>query len=351
MLIRVEGQEFIKVLSAICSNKQVVNFTVDGELLLVEVFEPLIVSIPIKIVGLKKQFDEDNYKSISIEINNSYSLIPENCTVSLDIGKDVMTIKAPGYECMFKSAYEDRFIIPTTFSGEFNDLDSGYRLENVVKLSQYMSTFSKFMQVEEPGIIIKNKTAYIMSSSVAIKTGLNFPDSIWLRTVLRSMNAVFNVNHINNPILRINNGSGVYGVINFGENKDMAFSMRFSHNTQIDAVNGVMGKLPKICSIYVNSLSAQIKIIEKIYKKAEVTIAIGDGTYFIKIRVGTDSELVFGTRNIDNKIYTIDASIPMLSLINNVFKNSNNVDVYGNNRYVMFKDDNNSLLTTGLTQI
>lgn len=351
MLVRVEGQEFIKVLSTICSTKQVVNFTLEDDLLLIEVFEPLIVSIPIRIISVKKQFDNDSYKSISIELNSSYNLIPEQCDVDLDIGKDILTISAPGYECRFKSAYEDRFNMPTTFSGEFKELDSGYGLENVVRLSQYISTFSKYMQVEEPAIIVKEKQAYIMSSAVAIKSNLNFPDSTWLRSVLRAMNTVFRVNHIDKPTLRINNGSGVYGVIKFDEYSEMAFSMRFTHNSQIDAVNGVISSLQKICSISIGVLADKVKIIEKIYKKADVDIAFGEGTYFIKIRVGTDSELVFGTRNTENKIYIIDASIPLLSLINNIFKNSNSVEVYGGNRYVMFKDSNNLLLTTGLTQI
>lgn len=351
MHVRVEGQEFIKVLNAICSAKQVINFTIDGDSLLIEVFEPLIVSIPIRILEIKKQFEGDNYKSISIEINNSYNLIPDQCDVTLDIGKDVLTILAPGYECRFRSAYEDRFNMPTTFSSEFKELESGAGLENVVRLGQYIATFSKFMQVEEPAIIVKERQAYIMSSSVAIKTSLNFPDSTWIRNVLKAMNAVFKSHYIDRPTLKINNGTGVYGVINFDESSEMAFSMRFTHNSQIDAVNGVIEGLQRICSIHVEELSDKVKIIEKIYKKADVDIAIGEGTYFIKIRVGNDSELIFGTRNSENKIYMIDASIPLLSLINNIFKSSAVVDIYGGNRYVMFRDSNNLLLTTGLTQI
>lgn len=351
MLVRVEGPEFIKVLDTLCSNKQIVNFTVNNKMLHVEVFEPIIVSIPINIVDLSKQYENDTYYTISVEINSSYNLIPENCTVSLDIGKDILTIKAPGYECRFKSAYEDRFEIPTEFSSSFEMLDSGRNLENVVRISQYATTFSKYMQIEEPGVIVVDRTAYILSGPIAIKTTLNFPDSIWLRQVLRAMNAVFNVNHIDKPTLNINNKSGVYGVINFGKWRDMAFSMRFTRNTQIDAINSVIKQLNKICSICVGDLSDKIKIIEKVYKKAEVTMAVGEGTYFITIRVGTENELVFGTRNTSNKIYVIDASIPMLSLINNIFRTASTVEVYAYNRYVMFKDETNLLLTTGLTQI
>ena len=56
MLVRVEGPEFIKVLDTLCSNKQIVNFTVNNKMLHVEVFEPIIVSIPINIVDLSKHY-------------------------------------------------------------------------------------------------------------------------------------------------------------------------------------------------------------------------------------------------------------------------------------------------------
>lgn len=351
MQARVRGSDLIKVLNAISSAKSVINFTIDRGVMHLEVFEPIIITLPIPIVELSKQYEADSYYSVSVEMNSSYQLISEQSEVDLIISKDQLTMKAPGFNCKYKSVYEDRFIIPTEFQSQFTNLETGARLNNVVSISQFLSAYSKVIQTAEPAINIKDGHSYITASSVAVKSSLRFPDSIWIKNVLRAINATLSSQRVVEPTLKINNKSGVYGVINFGKDQAMAFNMKFSNNTQLDAIDTVIKSVKPVAKIKLSDMASSIKVIEKLYKRAEIKLIFGENSYYINMRVGTDNELTFGKITYDEQNYIMDISMPMLSLLMNIFKSSNAVTISIKDRYVMFDDGLNKVLTTGLTQV
>lgn len=348
MRIRIRGTELIVALELLVTRNQIINFTIDRGKLLLEVFDPVILSIPVEVLSIDKAFEDDDSFSISIELNTSYWLIDPQMDVTVSIGKEILTIESINYSYRFRSVYEDRFVIPTIFSGEYNNLDSGPNLENVVRCGQAMATFTKYLQVEEPAIIVNKETAYIITTANVLITSLHFPDSTWSKSVLRAINAILKKNHIGSPTLSINNESGAYGVINFGDGADIAFNMKFTNSTQIDAVNGVITSLKEVCSVNIAGLSSRIKLVEKIYKKAEVKVVFGENSYYVIIRSGADGELVFGKQTAGDMVYALDASVPLLTLINTIFKTSTNVSVFVGGRYLCLKDNENVLLTTGL---
>lgn len=351
MQARVRGSDLIKALNAISSAKSVINFTIDRGVMHLEVFEPIIITLPIPIVELSKQYEADSYYMVSVEMNSSYQLISEQAYVDLIISKDQLTMKAPGFNCKYKSVYEDRFIIPTEFQSQFINLETGARLDNVVSISQFLSTYSKVIQTAEPAINIKDGYSYITASSVAVKSPLRFPDSVWIKNVLRAINATLSSQRVIEPTLNINNKSGVYGVINFGKDQAMAFNMKFSNNTQLDAIDTVIKSVKPVAKIKLSDMASSIKVIEKLYKRAEIKLIFGENSYYINMRVGTDNELTFGKIAYGEQSYIMDISMPMLSLLMNIFKSSNAVTISIKDRYVMFDDGLNKVLTTGLTQI
>lgn len=351
MQARVRGSDLIKALNTISSAKSVINFTIDRGVMHLEVFEPIVITLPIPIVELSKQYEADSYYTVSVEMNSSYQLISEQAVVDLIISKDQLTMKAPGFNCKYKSVYEDRFIIPTEFQNQFVNLETGARLDNVVNISQFLSTYSKVIQTAEPAINIKDGYSYITASSVAVKSPLRFPDSVWIKNVLRAINATLSSQRVIEPTLKINNKSGVYGVINFGKDQAMAFNMKFSNNTQLDAIDTVIKSVKPAAKIKLSDMASSIKVIEKLYKRAEIKLIFGENSYYINMRVGTDNELTFGKIAYGEQSYIMDISMPMLSLLMNIFKSSNAVTISIKDRYVMFDDGLNKVLTTGLTQV
>lgn len=338
MTFTVLAQELVPVLNNLVSTKQIVNFTIVGDELKIQSFEPIINNVTLKLTKLN---DSTGNNTISFQLDGSFNLL-EPGEVVFHIDEDSLLIATPDYRSRFASVYEERF----ENAGKVVEHVEVYvnAFPHISRISQGISNIARSIGVDSPAVVFKNGKAYMVLSNLMWCLDAKFYDCILPVTHLRALNR---------SLTKVKYDMELYGEernyagVKYTENADLCFPIRRDNSETIATIEGIIAGLKKAGESTLVSLENQIKIVEKIYKNEPITAYVGEGGFRVEISQGTSSFLSIGKQTTVNMLATLRTSVPVLSLIYRIFGDAV-FEVYTGGRYVCLKKGKECLLLTGL---
>ena len=338
MVFTVLSQEIVPALNSLVSSKQVINFTVEGEVLKLQGFEPIINN---KTVKLNKIDDNSGNNSISVKLDGSFNLL-EPGEVMLMIDKDSLLITSPDYRSRFASVYEERFINKGAVVEECEVYTNTFG--HISRIAQGMSNVAASIGVDPPAVVFQKQKAYMLLSNIVWCMDTKFYDCILPVSQIRAINK--SLTH-SKYVLQLYGEERSYASIKYDDNSSISFQIRKDNSETINVINTIISGLIKVGVSTIASLSDSLKIVEKIYKNEPVIAYIGKFGFRVELSQHTTSFLSIGKQKDSDILATVKTSVPVISLMHRVFGDSS-FDVYIGGRYVCLKHDSQCLLLTGL---
>lgn len=338
MVFTALSQEIVPALNALVSSKQVINFTVEDDVLKLQGFEPIINNKTVKLCRID---DASGSNSISVKLDGSFNLL-EPGEVIFAIDDDSLLISSPDYRSRFKSLYEERFMN----SGKVTETRDVYlnTFGHISRIAQGMSGVAASIGVDAPAVIFKDGNAYMILSNIMWRTNALFYDCILPISHIRAINKSLTKSKYQ---MQLYGEEKNYASIKYNDTSEICFPIRRDNSETISTIEGIVSGLKKVGSTTIASLSEQLKVVEKIYKNEPIVMDIGEKGFRVELAQNTTSFLSIGKQTSSNILATVRSSVPVLSLIHRVFGEST-FEVYTGGRYVCLKYDKQCLLLTGL---
>lgn len=338
MTIKVLSQELVPVLNTLVSSKQVINFTVNGDILDIQSFEPIINN---RVVKLHEIVDKDDNYSLSVKLDGSFNLLDPG-EVIISISDESISFMADDFFCRYASVYEERFVNNGSVVDNVEVRVNTF--SHISRIAQGMSLVASSIGVDPPAVVFKNGKAYMLLSNIMWRIDAGFYDCILPISHLRAINKALGRSKYKMDFYGADKN---YAVIEYDETSSICFPIRRDNSEVISTVESLLLDLKLVGKSSVASLGDQLKIVEKLYKNKPITMYIGSNGCRVEISEGTVSFLYIGKQKDSNIFATMRSTVAVLSLIYRVF-GEYTFEVYTGGRYVCLKYDNQCLLLTGL---
>lgn len=339
MVFTVLSQDIVPALNSLVSARQVINFTIESDELKLQALEPIIND---KVVKINSIIDKSGNNSISVKLNESFNLL-EAGEVTFMIAEDGLFIMSSDYRSRFVVEYEERFINKDNVVEEVEVNINTFG--HISRIAHGVSIVSDSIGVDTPPIIFRDNRAYMLISNMVWSMTTKFYDCMLSASQLRAINKSLPSKSIYN--LQLYGKERNYASIQYGDNDKISFAIKHDNSEIINIVNNIISGLKKVGVSTIVSLSDKLKVIEKLYKKEPVTAYIGKYGFRVELSQGTTSFLSVGRQKDSDILAILKTSVPIISLINKVFGDSQ-FDVLIGGRYVCLKSNTQYLLLTGL---
>lgn len=316
MKFKVNGKEFVETLNNIGGSKQVINFTVMKNRLVLQAYEPVVVDEYVSILSVT---DIDRHMTISAKLNASYNIIA-NEDVEVTISDTDISFDTQVFHSRYSKAPIQRIdMLDYLDKGQVRSI-SKKLISDIVSTERPMTSIAKSLRVNEPAVNISDGYAYLILSSVACRVKTELPNCVLSLKAIRAINDVMGRHNFSNVNVEMTMSDGSYGIIDVPNVVTMMFSVKSSISTLSQTINSMMEESKPILKTSLASIIDGVRILQTTFKQIEVLFTLSQNGPHVYVQKGPTSTMSIGRPpSPDMKQITIRTNIVVMSALTKIF--------------------------------
>lgn len=346
MVVKVPAKLLLGVLNASVKKKDIVNFYVSGDRLVIQTFSPIVLDESLKCEVIVV----DEFDNITIELNSMFNIIDLQEIVTLTITDKMLLVETGTFSATYLDAFEKRLDFSSMETEPNTHIANVSSLVRVASIASAVSNFSKSMRTSEPAVIVKDKRAYIVAAKcLGYQTECDLPDCAISLSVVKALSAIFQRYHVSKAKLEVASGNNGFCVVRAYNGVDsLAFKIKHDNSTVADVIKQAMLSCRDITSINFSYLRDKLRVVQSVYKQLEMSLSVSDAGVSCYVAKDVANRVTFGysTGRAKGNEIMWTTNLAMMLALASICKDSE-MKVGKGGRYLCLKAATFSLVVTG----